>query len=528
MPSPSKRALRAAFAVVVAVSAVTLAYSFASTATGKPEDVAERVPTAESSNATNGTTDASASTVTTDTTDNATAARNATTNVTVPESDVVAGSLAGKEVTVVATQGFYVSDERAEILAVTHDGSVVYFDNDYRVYFDVDPVEGKRYTVEYVAAKHFNGTTCEAVGTQRCTRNVVVRANLTTGQRRTVYAKLTPRIYSARWHDVDRLDDHHLVVADIVNDRVYTVDTRTDEITWQWNASEHYSRDAGGKPGDWTHVNDVEVLDDGRIMVSLRNMDQVVFLEPGEGIQDDWTLGTDDDHSILFEQHNPDYIPPENGGPSVLVADSENNRIVEYHRTNGTWTRTWTWRDAKLQWPRDADRLPNGDTLLVDTHGDRVLEVGPTDRVVWSLSVGMPYDVERLGTGDESTGGPVASRRLAAWRNATLDAGETTANGTTAARNGTAGPGRATGSLPDRLDRTAAGFWLALKTLAPGVVVNGLLYVSPQWVHFSDLGFAFVLVVTALAWVAAEFYWSSYSIRGFGRWMFRRVRTARR
>jgi hypothetical protein len=75
--------------------------------------------------------------------------------------------------------------------------------------------------------------------------------------------------------------------------------------------------------------------------------------------------------SLFYEQHNPDYIPEERGGPAVLVADSENGRVVEYGRTpgngtpvtDGTWERTWQWRDGRLQWPRDADRLPNGGWL---------------------------------------------------------------------------------------------------------------------------------------------------------------------
>jgi hypothetical protein len=470
MRRPSKRTLRITLLAALAVCSVTLAYGYASA--GGQTGIADRAAAASTHNETTP----------------------AETNVTIPEDDVTARSLTGKEVTVVATQGFYVSDERAELLAVTRNGSVVYYNDTYRVYFDVDPVDDGRYTVEYVAAKHYNGTACSAFEADHCTRNVVERVNLTTGETTTVYERLTPRIYSARWHDADRINDTHIAVADIVNDRVYVANTRTDEITWQWNASEDFSRESGGKKGDWTHVNDVEVLEDGRLMASLRNQDQVVFLDPGRGLNEALTLGSDGDHDTLYEQHNPDLLRGPSGRPSVLVADSENNRILEYRRSDGTWNRTWRWRDAELQWPRDADRLPNGNTLVVDTHGDRVVEVGPRDRVRWSLSVGMPYDVERLGTGDESSG-PVADRRLAAARNATADSPSDTENG------------------PGPLVGASADLWLSLKSLAPPVVVNGLLYAAPQWVHFSDLAFAGVFLLTGLAWTGLEWSWSRYSVR---------------
>lgn len=51
-------------------------------------------------------------------------------------------------------------------------------------------------------------------------------------------------------------------------------------ITWEWDAQRDFLTSSGGAyPKDWTPVNDVGVLKDGRIMVSLRNQDRVVFLD---------------------------------------------------------------------------------------------------------------------------------------------------------------------------------------------------------------------------------------------------------
>ncbi|ERG90009.1 MAG: hypothetical protein J07HQW1_00022, partial [Haloquadratum walsbyi J07HQW1] len=84
------------------------------------------------------------------------------------------------------------------------------------------------------------------------------------------------------------------------------------------------------------------------------------------------------------------------------------NRIVEYQRVNNTWLRTWTWGEGLLSWPRDADRLPNGNTLITDSNGGRVIEVNKQGNIVWSVEMTTPYEAERLGTGDESSGGQSA------------------------------------------------------------------------------------------------------------------------
>jgi hypothetical protein len=411
-------------------------------------------------------------------------------------SNVDDSAVASENLTVVSTQGFYVSDEQAELVAFSEGGEVVYYEDRYRVYFDVDPVPEKKYTVEFLASKHYEGEDCANVSTERCTYNVFERVNLSTGETREIYGELTPRIYSARWHDLDRVNDTHVVIADIIEDSVRVMNRTSGETAWEWNASEHYSEDAGGKRGDWTHVNDVEVLPDGRFMASMRNMDEVLFIDPGSGVDENWTLGEDDNHDILYEQHNPDYIPESEGGPAVIVADSENARVVEFQRKNGSWERTWGWRDSQLQWPRDADRLPNDNTLIVDSHGDRVLEVEPNGNVVWNVSIGMAYDVERLGTGDESTGG----RSMTAI-------------------------GMATDDIRRPSEGVVASFWISLKDLTPPLVVNGLLYSAPSWFRFQDLVYTLVFVLFGLTWTGTEIYWSTYSPVGFVRSLPQRVRS---
>ncbi|QLG29722.1 arylsulfotransferase (asst) (plasmid) [Halorarum halophilum] len=390
----------------------------------------------------------------------------------------------------------------AELVAVGPDGERIYYNDSHTRYWDVDPVEGTDATVEYVYADHLEPEDCG--GEEVCTRNGIERVNLTTGEVTEVFSRVTPGKHSTRWHDADRIDGSTIAVADIERDRVFVVNTTTNNLEWSWNAQNKFPvADSGGPyPEDWTHLNDVEVLEDGRIMVSLRNHDQVVFLDREEGLLGNRTLGSDDDHDVVYEQHNPDYIPAERGGPSVLVADSENNRVVEYRNENeagdGAWERTWTWSDGELQWPRDADRLPNGHTLITDSNGNRVIEVDGNGEVVWTLPVAFPYESERLGTGDESAGGP---------------AREADGNGTASGASGGAGEsggesesGAEAGESSGGADNTDdAGF---LAGLLSGPTVNAVMYVTPVWMGLGELLALVVLVVAGLGWLVAELRWS--------------------
>ena len=305
--------------------------------------------------------------------------------------------------TVVTTQSVRASllkGDDGEIVAYDAAGRVRYFNDTANDYWDVDPLPGDPDRIVYVAT--YPGPEGDGV------LNAIEVIDLDTGAVSRLYTNVTD---GGRWHDVDRLSPTEYAVADIARDSVQIVNVTTGETVWTWDARSAYPPSAGGDPNrDWTHMNDVEELPDGDLLASVRNMDQVVRIDREAGVVSNWTLGADDAHGILHEQHNPDYIGPENGGPSLLVADSDNDRVVEYHRSEGKWERTWTY-SAGLSWPRDADRLPNGHTLITDTRNDRVVEIDADGRVVWSVPVHRPYEAERLGTGSESAGGRAVGRR---------------------------------------------------------------------------------------------------------------------
>ncbi|ELY63936.1 aryl-sulfate sulfotransferase [Natrinema versiforme] len=382
------------------------------------------------------------------------------------------------------------SGRAGTITAYEPSGDVLYYNNSRTKYFDVDPVEGDPLTVEYTATDtiHSEGPTCSD---PPCARNVIERANLSTGEVEVIYERYDYKETAGEWHDADRINETHVVVADIVADQVFIVNTETEVVEWLWDAQSDFPVEGGGAyPGDWAHINDVEYIEsgemEGRIMASLRNQDQVVFLDREEGLVEDWTLGEEDEYDIQYEQHNPDYIPESEGGPAVVVADSENGRVQEFQREDGEWTRSWEWEDDRIQWPRDADRLPNGNTLITDTHGNRVMEVNESGDIVWQVESTLPYEAERLETGAESEGGQSAA--------ALGLESQTTAES----------------------DDESSGFFgfdpldflgNLLESILPHRIYNGLLFATPVWMGASEFAAVGVALLTGLLWAGLEIRW---------------------
>lgn len=221
-------------------------------------------------------------------------------------------------------------------------------------------------------------------------------------------------------HDIDLINGNQLLVANMRNynestrendDRIFIYDLEEDRIIWEWSFRNHgFDPAAGGEyTEDWTHVNDVDKVGPGEYMVSVRNFNQVIFINRSTG-EIYRRLGSTGNRTVMFHQHNPNYLVSADGRPTVLIADSENDRIVEYELSDDgeTWTRTWELT-GEFSWPRDADRLPNGNTLIVDSVNHRVIEVTPRGRIVWEVyAPWMPYDAERRRLGNEP-GGPTIS-----------------------------------------------------------------------------------------------------------------------
>ncbi|WP_254839485.1 aryl-sulfate sulfotransferase [Natronomonas marina] len=320
-------------------------------------------------------------------------------------------------------------------------------------------------------------------------------------------------------HDVAYLNDEEIAIANMRNydeeagvsdDRVVIYNRTQGEITWEWYFREHYPADMdGGMNEDWSHVNDVDPVGEDRLLLSPRNFDQAIVVNRTTG-DIVMQLGEDGNHSVLNEQHNPDYFESEDGTPTMLVADSENDRIVEYaltdecerpegvekagNRLDCEWELVWELGGPEqFNWPRDADRLPNGNTLVTDSLNHRVIEVTPTGEIVWEYYVGWgPYDAERGET--ESSGPTMQDMNVSGSYDVNGSAGlePGTGNSTTLAGWMSA---MAAGTPAEASVDEAAQRW---SHVAP--------WIYPVWMSDWDFAYVILAVVLSLVWAVYEGY----------------------
>ena len=210
--------------------------------------------------------------------------------------------------------------------------------------------------------------------------------------------------HNSEVHDADRLPSGDILIAGMEYERVFILNPETERITWMWNASEYYDEPADPTQTDWLHINDVDRIGEERYLVSVRNANQLLVIERGEGVVE--VINENRDGSVIRRQHNPQWL----GNDTALVADSHNNRVVELQKHNDQWEVIWSLESAggvSFQWPRDADRLKNGHTLITDSSNNRIVEVTEQGTVVASYRTPrLPYEADRL-PGDETVGGPV-------------------------------------------------------------------------------------------------------------------------
>ncbi|QLH75807.1 aryl-sulfate sulfotransferase [Halosimplex rubrum] len=292
----------------------------------------------------------------------------------------------------------------------------------------------------------------------------------------------TERLDADDTHDVDLINGDELLVANMRNynettetndDRIFVYNRTTGETVWEYRFERIYDRGdtsggSGSYTGDWTHVNDIDKIDDGRYMASPRNMDEVVVINRSTK-EVDLSLGTPGNHSVIYEQHNPNYLDSEDGAPTILVADSENDRVVEYEYAGGegrnaSWERIWNLGvDGNLNWPRDADRLPSGNTLVTDSLNHRVMEVTPEGEVVWEYYAPWgTYEAERVQLGDEPGGPTIADQNA----------------------SGAYGLNGSAALTPGATERATFASWL--HTTFAGTPISGQVdWVAERWAHIA-------------------------------------------
>lgn len=276
---------------------------------------------------------------------------------------------------------------------VSTNGSIAWQSAETWANFDVTPVENGRVLTAFIRT---DATACGNYGAP-CARTGFRIYDLRTNELTREWTYPVRTHVNREVHDVEQLPDGSILVVGMERERLFVVDPAGD-ITWQWNASEHYAPPPDPTRTDWLHMNDVDRIGADRYLVSVRNENQLLIVERGTGVVE--VINEDGDPDVIDEQHNPQWL----GEDRVLVADSGNDRVVELAARNGTWEVVWQLRETGgigFHWPRDVDRLRNGNLLITDSFNDRVVEVTRNGSLVWSISPGrIPYEADRVPDGE--------------------------------------------------------------------------------------------------------------------------------
>jgi hypothetical protein len=168
--------------------------------------------------------------------------------------------------------------------------------------------------------------------------------------------------------------------------------TTAGDVVWRWSSWEHLDPREYPIPfvedtrAEWTHANAVIELSNGNLMVSFRNISTLIEIERGSG-RVIWSLGT----PPLSGQHAPTELP--NG--NVLIFDNGQHRlddalsfsrVIEVDRASKEIV--WKYQDDPVEYfyssrISNAQRLPNGNTLICEGAFGRIFEVMPDGTLVW-------------------------------------------------------------------------------------------------------------------------------------------------
>ena len=203
-----------------------------------------------------------------------------------------------------------------------------------------------------------------------------------------VWSYLTKKIS----HDADRLPNGNTIFVfggfDQKEDAQVTEVNPKGEVVWTWYAKDYFNKppyDSISNEG-WTHTNAVSRLSNGNTLISLRNFNFIAEVDPQGAV-----VGTTGE-GILLEQHDPEILPNGNILATSLPRGSPHS-AVEIDPKAGRIVWEYLIPDRK-NWPvRDANRLPNGNTLITGT--TEIVEVTPGGGIVWQLSLkGVSFSLQ--------------------------------------------------------------------------------------------------------------------------------------
>lgn len=209
---------------------------------------------------------------------------------------------------------------------------------------------------------------------------------------------------------VERLANGNTLITSRDGLGVYEID-RSGSVVWSYTDKDY----PGLVPFHATR------LANGNTLIVNRMEDTVLEVTPSRDIA--WRYGSQGDDSKLIDPFTAFRLPDGN----TLIADNQACRVIEITPEGTiTWQYGVTGERASdngyasgyIDWPKWASRLRNGNTLIADDEGHRVLEVSPAGKIVWSYG-----QAGVSGSGPGKLKNPVSAERLADGSTLIADSG---------------------------------------------------------------------------------------------------------
>ena len=195
--------------------------------------------------------------------------------------------------------------------------------------------------------------------------------------------------------DAERLSDGNTLITEYGGHTVTEV-TPAGAIVWQYGTGTQ-----GSGPGELNCPHAVKRLSSGNTLIADYNNHHVIEVNSSGATV--WQYGTGTPGSGTNQLNFPTDAERLSGG-NTLIADRSNNRVIEVDND-----KTIVWEMTGLNHPFDADRLDNGNTLITDYRNHRVIEVDLSGAIVWQYGTGIP---DEYGSGVNELYHPIDAERL--------------------------------------------------------------------------------------------------------------------
>jgi len=163
--------------------------------------------------------------------------------------------------------------------------------------------------------------------------------------------------------------------GEVQSDTIHIWDRSLDEDVFSWQFCEHYTPD-NIRP-DWSHMNTATPFQNENALLFSSRSQYTIYKLDLDTKEISWKLGLNGDFEMIgdvqfFRQHDPQFL--ENG--NILLFDNGEERYrpysraleIKYNTETMTAEKVWSYRaepDIFADIFGDADRLPNGNTLIV-------------------------------------------------------------------------------------------------------------------------------------------------------------------